>query len=92
MSPPHAGLPHRTGPLLSQGQAYIRFLFVDFRFAAGFLPTPQHCDAVAFGYRFRFLRHEEDSQVQCHAWHTWTPAAAGEARNRIAEQFFHRLP
>jgi len=82
VSPPRAGLPHHTGPLLSQGQAYIRFLFVDFRFAAGFLPTPHHCDAVAFGYRFRSLRPEEDLhlQVQCHAWHTWTSISSKMAQ------------
>ena len=80
MSPSHAGLPHRTG-LVSA------FCSSAPRFAAGFLSTPHHCDAVApcssqgqaFGYRFRSLPPEEDLhlQVQCHAWHTWIPACAG---------------
>ena len=76
MSPSHAGLPHRTG-LVSA------FCSSAPRFASGFLPTPHHCDAVAFGYRFRSLRPEEDLhlQIQCHAWHTWAPAFAGDACN-----------
>jgi hypothetical protein len=78
VSPSHAGLPHRTG-LVSA------FCSSAPRFAAGFLPTPHRCDAVAFGYRFRSLRPEEDLhlQVQHHAWHTWAPACAGVTRGAM---------
>src|SRR5208283_3332650 len=63
-----AGLPHRTGLVSDVCSSAPRF-------ASGFLPTPHRCDAVAFGYRFRSLRPEEDLhlQVHCHAWHTMGP-------------------
>ena len=41
-SPSQAGLPHRTGLVSGSCSSAPRF-------AAGFFPTPHHCDAVAFG-------------------------------------------
>jgi hypothetical protein len=68
-----AGLPHRIGLVSGSCSSAPRF-------AAGFLPTPHRCDAVALGYRFRSSRPEEDLhlQAQCHAWHTMGPGLRRE--------------
>ena len=73
-----AGLPHRTGLVSDVCSSAPQF-------ATGFLPTPYRYDAVAFGYRFRSLRPEEDFhlQVQCHAWHTMDPGLRREDESAV---------
>ena len=62
---PGAGLPHRAGLVSGSCSSAPGF-------TSGFLPTPPHSDAVAFGSRFPSPRPTEDFHLQglCHAWHT----------------------
>ena len=77
------------GPLLSQGQACIRFLFVGSPFCRRLPPHPASLRRSCLWLAVPLLaaRRGLDLQVQDHAWHTWIPAFAGRTVNSVMGRF-----